>query len=395
MANEPQNGLAQPPGSATPAQEPVIHVIPDEFYGAALKKKLPKEEPPKSAAPPPQSAMPQQPAAPKPPQPPKAPKPAAAAGKKRGPWLVIVIVLVLLLGGGAAAYFALRPASTPPVNTNTAPPAPSCGNGKCEAGETTQTCETDCPKPPPICGDNVCEGSETAENCTLDCAPPSPICGDNKCDATETPEGCSVDCSTTTLPPPAPTPGKDSDSDGLTDAEETEIYGTNPNASNSDSDSYVDLNEVLNLFDPAKPTPAKLEDSSGIKKFAIDNQQAQFGVLYPTSWSVSDPASDGAVTFTARNGESVRIKRVSDNAVSQSLEQYFSARYPGVSGTSFKTRNGMNAIFSPDRLVAFLQVSDGAPIFELAYMSDGSKEIQYKVTFEMMVNSLVSNEGSD
>lgn len=360
------------------SDEPVIHVIPEQFYGAALKKKLPKEEPAKPAA-----NVPPRPPVPKPPGAPSSSK------KKGGLWLVLAVVALVLVGGGIAAFLALRAPSVTNTNVAVAPTAPSCGNGKCESGETTESCASDCPAPPPICGNGKCEGSETSASCPGDCAPPAPICGDGKCDATETADACPADCK-----PPAPVPGKDSDSDGLTDAEETEIYGTNPNASNSDADSFVDLNEVLNLFDPAKPTPAKLEDNPGIAKYFV-GPAVSFHLLYPSSWSAGTPSAEGSVVFTAKDGESVTVKLASDWQVGQSLVQYFDSRFPGGAGSVFKTKSGHYAVFSPDRMTAFIQEQDFAPIHVLTYDFDGSKEIQYKVTFEMMVNSFIPNEGAD
>lgn len=47
-----------------------------------------------------------------------------------------------------------------------------CGDGKCEAGETSATCAQDCPA---TCGNGVCESGEDASNCPQDCpAPPAP-----------------------------------------------------------------------------------------------------------------------------------------------------------------------------------------------------------------------------
>jgi hypothetical protein len=45
----------------------------------------------------------------------------------------------------------------------------------------------------------------------------------------------------------SPTPGADFDADGLSDADETTIYGTNPQDSDTDGDGYSDGEEVLNL----------------------------------------------------------------------------------------------------------------------------------------------------
>ncbi len=100
---------------------------------------------------------------------------------------------------------------------------PDCGNGKCEEGETINTCPGDCPRssssksstrppppPPPkssskpassralssssahICGDNICSKGETYQTCDRDC---DPFCGDNICSFTdENTVTCINDC---------------------------------------------------------------------------------------------------------------------------------------------------------------------------------------------------------
>jgi hypothetical protein len=55
--------------------------------------------------------------------------------------------------------------------TDIAPPNP-CGNGTCDAGETSATCPADCPPPPNPCGNGVCDAGETYASCPVDCPPP-------------------------------------------------------------------------------------------------------------------------------------------------------------------------------------------------------------------------------
>ena len=51
----------------------------------------------------------------------------------------------------------------------------------------------------------------------------------------------------------------DSDHDGLTDAQELEIYHTDPNKADSDNDGYPDGEEVKYNYDPNSPLNDKLE----------------------------------------------------------------------------------------------------------------------------------------
>jgi len=65
---------------------------------------------------------------------------------------------------------------------------PSCGNTRCEAGETPVLCPADCSA---VCGDALCTHDETALTCEADC---DPICGDRSCTRGETPLACPDEC---------------------------------------------------------------------------------------------------------------------------------------------------------------------------------------------------------
>lgn len=69
----------------------------------------------------------------------------------------------------------------------------ACGNGKCEAGETCQTCPGDCGSCPVLCGNGMCEAGETCSSCPGDCGQ---CCGNGTCEADfgETCSTCSQDC---------------------------------------------------------------------------------------------------------------------------------------------------------------------------------------------------------
>jgi len=345
----PTGGLDKPAGapSGAPPSEPVIHVIPEKFYGAATKMRVvAKKEPPK---PPP--GPPPAPGAAPPPRPRKS---------KLMPVLLIVGVVLLLGGGGAAYYFlvlAKKPAQQVAVNqnVNTAPK--------------------------PVCGDNKCDSSESSLTCPADCGPPKPVCGDNKCDSSEDFKGCPADCQ-----PPEPKPGLDSDSDGVTDIEELNVYNTDPYIPDSDRDSFIDLNEILNLFDPAKPRPSMLRDNSGVTLYR--NAELAFELLYPTRWTKRESSDQGTIFFTAPSGEFIQVL-IEPNAEGESLMDWYLTQSPSVRSSDvqiFKTPGGYDQILSPDRFTAF--VASGHRIFVISYNLGAALEIQFKATFSMMVNSL-------
>ncbi|MCO4761550.1 MAG: hypothetical protein KC502_08610, partial [Myxococcales bacterium] len=83
------------------------------------------------------------------------------------------------------------------INTNgCVPTGPTCGNGKCEDGETSSTCAADCKPAGPTCGDGKCIKGETYSSCKQDCGGSGGTfsqntCWDSKC--TKESAACKAD----------------------------------------------------------------------------------------------------------------------------------------------------------------------------------------------------------
>ena len=83
------------------------------------------------------------------------------------------------------------------VQSSCSTTSPSCGNGKCESGETYSNCPVDCPPSGPVCGNGTCESGETPSSCPSDCKSTT-TCGNGQCDSGETSSTCPSDCPATT-----------------------------------------------------------------------------------------------------------------------------------------------------------------------------------------------------
>ncbi len=92
------------------------------------------------------------------------------------------------------------PPDVPPPPPDVPPPpkdttaTPKCGDGKCDPGESTANCATDCPGGGSgtwTCGDKKCDIGEQFY-CEGDC--PGPVCGDGKCQWPENKDNCAKDC---------------------------------------------------------------------------------------------------------------------------------------------------------------------------------------------------------
>jgi hypothetical protein len=74
---------------------------------------------------------------------------------------------------------------------------PVCGDGKCNNGESANSCPQDCK---PVCGNGQCEKGEQ-DTCPKDCGPPPPVCGDGACaQPFENENSCPKDCASAGKP---------------------------------------------------------------------------------------------------------------------------------------------------------------------------------------------------
>lgn len=193
------------------------------------------------------------------------------------------------------------------------------------------------------------------------------------------------------LPPPAPVApvlpsgGLDSDSDGLTDVEEP-LYGTDARSPDADLDGFLDGNEVFHLYNPAARSPVRLLDSGLVKLFSAP---AGWSVLVPSSWIIGLDIPDGSqATVTTGRGETMILK-IENNLTGASLSDWYAARMPGENASSvrpFVTKEGLQGVAASDRLEALF--SWGGKVFTVKYILGGEPFINYRTTFEMMLNSL-------
>lgn len=322
---------------------PVIHTIPDEFYGGVKRSAAP------AAAG--QVTVSSYPAGP------TVPARAGILPKTaffKSPKFILIagIGLFVVLVGVAAFYYIrqaqitrqklLKPASVPTAIAPSPPPA------------APETVPTEAP--------------------------------------TSTPEEAAAP---TITPPAAPfsvifpfknyTKNIDTDNDGLTDEEE-KIFGTEIEKPDSDSDGYVDSLEVANLYNPLGFKPVRLLDSGKVKVYL--NPTFNYSIFYPESWiSQALDANNKDVMFTSATGEFIEVL-AEDNPLKMSVEAWYLSQSPGVEASQlehFTTKEKFEGVKSPDGLVAYLPSGD--KIFVINYNIGLKTEVNFLNTFEMMINS--------
>lgn len=334
-----------------PKLEPEIHVIPDEFYGAAAKAKLSKPKPaPRTAVQATAAAAPGQAAAP-----PQAPPPVRRGSKK---WLLIPVFAVIFLALlGFGTWLLLRPREAPAPS----PPPPSVSiqiPPSAPAPEPVAEAPPEEPEPEPA--------PEPEPQVEPEPPPPPPP---------------PISTAPWTYRVPAVT--DDRDGDGLSAAEEA-LYGTDPENADSDRDGFSDALEVVNLYNPAGFTPTRLIEAGLVTAHA--SEEGGFEIFFPVSWEAR-LQGEGEVLFTNPENEPIAVT-VEENPQGQSILDWYLSRNPSVSPVEvqqFFTKSGLEGVRSPNGLAAYIRGGDR--VYIVAYAPGLSDSVHFRATFFMMVNS--------
>jgi len=335
----------------TPVIDPegiAIKVMPEEFYSKKGNMSRPANEESKTA-----SILP--PFIPSPASPVSAPfdpnRQQPFTPREKPTLIIILIAVAVLLIGGAVFLFiqSMNIGKEPvksdpiveeePIKEPPAPPAPICGDGKCEDSEDSASCLSDCPLPP-------------------EPEPPAPV-----------------------ILPTAP----DSDSDGLTDIEE-ELFRVKAENEDTDSDGYRDGLEVINLYNPAGFAPQKIEETALVEIY--ENPTYDFQIFYPANWLAKAlDETNEEIMITSATGEFVQIIVV-ENKEGLALSDWYLEKAPEVKPAdvgTVATKSGLSGIKTPDELTAYFSIGD--KIFAISYNIGVKTELNYKSTFEMIIRS--------
>lgn len=183
--------------------------------------------------------------------------------------------------------------------------------------------------------------------------------------------------------------GPDDDSDGLTNLEEQLIYKSDQLRPDTDSDGFLDGNEVFHLYSPIAPTPVKLLGSGLIQQY--DNLEFKYSFFYPSDWRTEQATSTTTREILSRapSGELVNLL-VNDNAENLALFDWYSREVPGGGITTLEpitTKSGYLALQTANRLTTYVALPRKVLIISLDI---GNKtQIEYRRTYEMLLNSIM------
>lgn len=177
----------------------------------------------------------------------------------------------------------------------------------------------------------------------------------------------------------------DTDGDGLTDVEE-KVYGSDINNPDTDGDGHLDGHEVFHLYNPMGETPLKLLETGAVKEYK--NSQLGYKIYSPTPWStqVIDEVM-GTVMFSSGTGEFIEVL-VEENKQKLPIISWYLSQAPGVRAGelgTFVTKGNLDGIKSPDRLTAYF--TKNGLVYIISYNIGSKKDVYYRRTFEMMLNS--------
>ncbi len=139
--------------------------------------------------------------------------------------------------------------------------------------------------------------------------------------------------------PSAVTSGTDTDSDGLTDVEETIVYGTNPNLPDSDADGFLDGNEVFHGYNPNGTAPGTLVLAGLAQTYRIDG----FQLMYPSKWTALPTETGTGSIISTSTGESVTVIVIAKDASLSLADWYATSGKSGVP-SSAKSKKGFKCL---------------------------------------------------
>lgn len=207
----------------------------------------------------------------------------------------------------------------------------------------------------------------------------------------------NTNTSVTTTGTPLPS-SLDMDSDGVTDVEE-QVYGTNANIADSDSDGFIDgmrklsngkyEGEVYSGYCPMKSGSVRLDDATcGIVR-TYTNTTYNYALWVPKNWLTQATSGDDKTVVITPDIATAEFFQVTmlDNPSQLTARDYYVSLNPGVDATKLEdvSVNGLDGVISLDLSTVYFV--KGTKIYILSYNSDALQKINFKTTFDMMYRS--------
>ncbi len=181
-------------------------------------------------------------------------------------------------------------------------------------------------------------------------------------------------------------PGVDTDSDGLTDVEETTVYSTNPRLPDTDSDGFLDGNEVFHRYNPGGTAPGTLLESGLVKEQVGEMNGARYAFYHPSNWVVELDGTE--FVLDTGTGEGLRVSIITKSA-QQSLREFVATASTSENVRQGTTKNGLLFFQSDDQLTTYIDLNPtvGA-VLVVKYETGTNARVDYLQTLQMIINSV-------
>ncbi|MBU4482397.1 hypothetical protein KKC16_03040 [Patescibacteria group bacterium] len=179
-------------------------------------------------------------------------------------------------------------------------------------------------------------------------------------------------------------PALDSDGDLLTDVEE-ELWETDASNKDTDGDSYLDGEEILNLYNPNSDQGGKLIDADLIQTYV--NANFGYSIIYPSKWKLTEDELGEQVIFTSTTGEFAQVIVQENYGGFLSAKDWYLNQNPAVSVEDLEEVliGNWSGARSPDKLNVYL--INNNYIYIIAMNVGLKNELNYSTTLEMMLNN--------
>lgn len=179
-------------------------------------------------------------------------------------------------------------------------------------------------------------------------------------------------------------PGVDDDEDGLVNEEEVAL-GTNPKAADSDGDTYGDLAEINNDYNPTGA--GKLSQDKSLGSYL--NTTFNLSLLYPVSWKRTIASTDDSIMLTAPDNQFIQVL-IQPNTDRETIVDWYKKTFEAetIPSDQLLTAADWQGVRSPDGLSAYLTNKDKSYIFTVTYNLGSQRTLNYKNLFELILRSL-------
>lgn len=192
-------------------------------------------------------------------------------------------------------------------------------------------------------------------------------------------------------------PSKDTDKDQLTNEEEA-IFTTKADKPDTDSDGYIDGQEVIAGYDPNNAVSSgRLSAAATITTY--ESTAYGYSIQYPKNWLAQalSEATPNEMLFTSQSvdtaGQFIEVL-VADNPTGYTATDWYTSQTGNAESglTPITTFSGWEGVLSPDGYTAYFTTNKQAYI--VSYRFGSSTEVYFPSTFIFMAKSFTQVKGT-